>query len=189
MASPALEWIWRLLRDVSRPGVLDCGTLTASTFDIYLRRCGKLYIGDLTGTVLREAGRFWQRQGKVLTFLTDRLLAELPRIPENSLSAAFCWHLLDLVPPDAVAPIVERLYGCLQPGGTLFCLLRQSYLPNGADAVCGLVTLTSYAATGGTQKPFAYPIVQNREIEKLLPPGSVKIFLTRSGRREVVALK
>jgi hypothetical protein len=32
-------------------------------------------------------------------------------------------------------------------------------------------------------------VLTNREMERLLPSGSVKTFLTRSGRREILAVK
>ena len=101
----------------------------------------------------------------------------------------FLWHLLDMIPPEAVAPTVERMFSFLKPGGVLFALLRQPYLADGPETVCWLESLTFIQTESKRKKPFAYPVVTNREIERLFPEGSVKIFLTRSGRREVVALK
>jgi hypothetical protein len=37
--------------------------------------------------------------------------------------------------------------------------------------------------------PFPYPALTNREIERLVPGGSVKTFLTRFARREILAIK
>jgi hypothetical protein len=37
--------------------------------------------------------------------------------------------------------------------------------------------------------PFPHPALTNREVERLVPGGNVKTFLTRSARREILAIK
>jgi hypothetical protein len=37
--------------------------------------------------------------------------------------------------------------------------------------------------------PFPYPALTNRDIERLVPGGAVKMFLTRSARREILIMK
>lgn len=189
MPSPGLEWLWQQLREVRHPRLLDCGPVRQATLDVLIRRGAKLYVADLVSPLQRGNPKYWNRSKKVPAFLTDDFLALIPKIPAGSLQAVFCWHLLDLVPPVAVLPVVERLFSYLQPGGVLFSLLRQPYLPTGAEAACWLESLTMLQSGQEGKKPFVYPIVTNREMERLFPAGSVKIFLTRSGRREVVALK
>ncbi len=85
--------------------------------------------------------------------------------------------------------MVERFYSLLQPGGVLFCILREPYLAAGAEARWWFETLTVVGSSAGKQKPFPYPAVTNREMERLFPGGNVKTFLTRSGRREVLGIK
>jgi len=189
LPSPGLQWFWQQLRDVPRPLLLDCGTARPSTVSTLLKRGAKLYIADLMRPLERSNPRFWQRKDKVSIFLTEDFLALLPPIAAGSLVGVFCWHLLDLVPSQAVPVITRKLYGLLQPGGVLFCLLRQPYMRAGADASCWLQGLTTIVTDGKNEKPFPYPVITNREMERLFPPGSVKVFLTRSGRREVVALR
>ena len=189
MPSPGLEWLWQQLRDVPRPHILDCGPVYQATVNVLLRRGAKLYVADLVSPVQRGNPKYWNRRGKVPIFLTDEFLAQIPKIPAGSLAAVFCCHLLDLIPPDSVPPVVERLFSFLQSGGVLFCLLRQPYLPAGAEVAFWLESLTDLATGQERKKSFPYPVVTNREMERLFPPGSVKIFLTRSGWREVVALK
>ena len=36
---------------------------------------------------------------------------------------------------------------------------------------------------------FPHPALTNREIERLVPSGNVKTFLTRFARREILAIK
>ncbi len=189
LPSPGLDWLWQQLRDVPNPLILDCGAVRRANVNILLKRGAKLFLADLVSPAQRANPKYWDRSGKVPVFLTDLFLGQLPDIPEASLDAALCWHLLDVIPPAAVPPVVERLYSFLRPGGVLFCLLRQPYLPEGAEATFALDGLNLFDHDAKAHEKFTYPVVTNRQIESLLPPGSVKIFLTRSGRREVVALK
>jgi hypothetical protein len=189
LPSPGLQWFWQQFRDVPNPLILDCGPLRRANVNVLLARGAKLFLADLVSPAQRGNPKFWDRSGKVPVFLTELFLAQIPAIPSASLHGAFCWHLLDVIPSCAVAPAVERLYAYLQPGGVLFCLLRQPYLPKGAEAAFSLDGLSAFDPDPKAHANFPFPVVTNREIERLLPPGSVKIFLTRSGRREVVALK
>ncbi|HET7841191.1 MAG TPA: class I SAM-dependent methyltransferase [Terriglobia bacterium] len=189
MPSHGMEWLWQQLRDVRRPLILDCGPLRQTTLDVLLRRGVKLCVADIVSPLQRNNPKFWDKTKKVPVFLTETLLEQIPKIETGSQDAVFCWHLLDLIPPEAVAPVVERLFAYLKPGGILFALLRQPYLADGLETVCWLEDLICIHTDSNGKKPFAYPVVNNREIEKLLPAGGVKIFLTRSGRREVVALR
>ncbi len=189
MPSHGLDWLWQQLRDVRRPHILDCGPLRQATLDVLLRRGVKLYVGDVISPLQRGNPKFWDKTKKVPQFLTKVLLEQIPDLPAGSQDGVFCWHLLDLIPSQAVAPAVERLFSLLKPGGIFFAILRQPYLADGSDTVCWLESLNSIQTAPEGKKPFAYPVITNRVIENLFPAGSVKIFLTRSGRREVVALK
>ncbi len=189
MPSHGLEWLWAQLRDVRRPLVLDCGPLRQTTLDVLLRRGVKLCVADLVSPLQRGNPKFWDKTKKVPVFLTQTLLEQIPKVDAGSQDAVFLWHLLDLIPSEAVPLTVEHLFAYLKPGGILFALLRQPYLAEGSETVCWMENLTSFQTETNGKKPFAYPVVTNREIERLLPAGGVKIFLTRSGRREVVALK
>lgn len=188
-ASPALEWLWQRLREVRRPHVLECGCISRATAEVLLRRRAKLYVADLIAQLQRGGTQLWDRRGKTLLFRLEDFLAQVPKIPPESLSAIFCWQLLDLLPRDPLPAIVGRLWSYLQPGGSLFCVLRQPYLTTGADKVWRLESLTTLVADGDENKPFPYAALTNREMERLIPAGSVKTFLTRSGRREVLGIK
>jgi len=187
--SPALEWLWKYLADVPHPQVLDCGSAKPQTIDVLLRRGSKVHVADIVSPVQRDDPRFWKRGKKVAVFLEEEFLAQIPKIPPDSLHVIFCWHLLDLLPREALPAVVGRLFPCLQPGGVLFCLLREAYLKQGADLSWSLESVTGLAAGGEGHKPFSYSVVSGRDLERLLPEGSVKSFLTRSGRREVLVLK
>jgi hypothetical protein len=186
--SPALEWLWKYLSDVPNPQVLDCGPVFQATVDVLLRRGAKVHVADLVTPVLKGEARLWDRRGKVPVFCVSELLAQLPAIPRASLTVIFGWHLLDLLPHEARASVVDHWLSLLQPGGVLFCLLREPYLPKGAEILWWLENLYALASGGEGSRSFPYPAVSNREMEKLVPPGSIKTFLTRTGRREVLAV-
>jgi len=188
-ASAALEWLWGQLHDVRSPHILDCGPICQRTVDVLLRRGAKLYVSDLVTPALRGDEAFWDRRGRIPTFRVTDFLAQLPPIPPGSLSVIFSWHLLDFVPRDALPGLMDRLFSCLQPAGMLFCLLREPYLSAGAETPWWFESLTVLTAGREGDKPFPYPALSNREMERLAPSGNVKTFLTRSGRREVLALK
>ena len=188
-ASPALEWLWSYLRDVRSPAILDCGPVRRATVEVLLARKVKLHISDVISPLQAGDTSLWNRAGKTPVFRTELFLAPFPSIEPGSLSAVFCWHLLDLLPREAQPAVVARLLSYLDEGGVLFCILREPYLPAGAEVVWRMENLTNLAPEKEGTKPFPYPALTNREMERLVAPGSVKTFLTRSGRREVLGIK
>ena len=187
--SPALEWLWKYLRDVPHPQILDCGPVSQATVDVFLRRGAKVHVADLITPSLSSETTFWNRSGKVPVFNTAKFLEQLPTFPEESLSTIFGWHLLDLLPRDALPDLMNRWLASLQPGGVLLCLLREPNLVAGAEMMWWLVNLKALASDPDGRKPFTYAALSNREMERLAPECSVKTFLTRSGRREVLVIK
>ena len=169
--------------------MLDCGPARESTVNVLVERGSKLYVADLLSLVSVSNGNLWDRTGKVPVFRTERLLSELPVIPPGSLSVALCWQLLDLLPREALADVVRHMYFWLEPKGALFFILREGCVAKGADTIWYLESLTKLGARGGGQKPFPYPPLTNREMERLIPTGIVKTVLTRSGLREVLAVR
>ena len=184
-----LRWLWQYFDDLPQPRVLDCGPLHSATVRVLLTRCGKLYRCDLISALDRREPSLWDRSGKVPVFRTEALLTGIPEVPPASLSAIFCWHLLDLVPHDAIAEVALRFHGLLAPGGVLFCMLREPRLEKGADPDWRMEGLTDLVRVREGSRPFDYPALSIRELDRLMTTCSVKTFLTRSGWREVLALK
>jgi hypothetical protein len=189
LVSPSLDWLWSYLRDVPKPSVLDCGPVRRTTTEVLFRRGVKLYIGDLITSLLRGDPDFWDRTRKTPVFKTDDLLAQLPPIPPGSISAVLSWQLLDLLPHEALAAVVLQFYVYLKRGGVLFCILREPNLKEGVEAGWWLEDLRTLGRDGEGARPFPHPALTNREIERLIPTGNIKTFLTRSGRREILAIK
>jgi len=187
--SRALEWLWQHLREVKHPHVLDCGPVHPATIDILLKRGCKLHISDLIAVARDADPKFLRRLGKTRIFLDDAFLDHIPPIPPDSLSVIACWHLLDLLPREALPGLLARCWSYLRTGGVLFCLLREPALAIGAGARWWLDSLLTLRSDAEDKLPFPYPVLTNRDIERLVPGGNVKTFLTRSGRREIVAIK
>jgi hypothetical protein len=187
--SRALEWLWQNFRDVKRPHILDCGPACQATLDVLLKRGAKVYIADLITLARQSDSKFIRRLGKRTVFLINEFLEDLPPIPPDSLSAIACWHLLDLLPREALPGLVAKLWSYLRPGGVLFCLLREPYLATGAGTRWWLDSLMVLGSEVESKVPFPHPALTNREIERLVPSGNVKTFLTRFARREILAIK
>jgi hypothetical protein len=189
LPSFGLRWLWQYFADVPRPQVMECGPLHSATVRVLLARCGKLHRCDLVSPLTSQDSSYWDRSGKTPVFRTEMLLGGLPEVPAGSLSVIFCWQLLDLVPHDTIAEVALRFHRLLAPGGVLFSMLREPRLEKGADPDWRLEGLTDLVRVREGSKPFAYPALSNRELDRLIPTGSVKTFLTRAGWREVLAVK
>ena len=187
--SRGLQWLWQHLSHLRHPHCLECGPIHQSTLDVLLLRGAKLYISDVITPLHSNPGAFWSVRGKSRVFLIDDFMAQIPAIPPESLSAIYCWGLLDLLPREVLAPLVERFHSYLQPGGVLFSILREPQLSTGAETRWWFESLTVLGSSERNQKAFPYPAVTNREMENLFPGGNVKTFLMRSGRREVMAVR
>ena len=188
--SRALDWLWQNLREVKHPQVLDCGPAHPATIEVLLKRGAKIYISDMISPARQSESRFTRQLGNKRTmFLIDDFLENLLPVPSGCLSMVACWQLFDLLPREAHAGLVSRLWSYLNTGGVLFFLLREPNLANGAGTRWWLDSPFALRSDVESKIPFPYPAITNREIERLFPPGSVKTFLTRFARREILAIK
>jgi hypothetical protein len=188
-ASQGLEWMWRHLQDVRQPRILDCGPISQTTLEILVRRGAKFYASDLITPALENDPRFWDRSKKAPVFLATEFLNQIPEIPPGSITAVLSWNLLDFVPPESLSIIVEKFFSLLQPYGVLFCILREPRVAAGVERRWWLEALTVAHSQTDAKRVFSNPPITNREVERLLPAASIKTFLTRSGRREVLAMR
>jgi len=187
--SQALEWVWHYLQDVENPHVLDFGAVSAASVSILMQRGAKVYVADLIALLQKGDPEYWQREDKELIFCLEKFLAQLPKIPTASLNLIFCWHLLDLVPAEQRPALVDYLLSLLATGGILLCFLREPNLREGMEERWWMESLNTLGADGKGKREFPYPPLSNREVERLTSGCSVKTFLTRAHRREVVVLK
>lgn len=187
--SQGLSWLWQHLREVRQPHILDCSAIAPNTLNILLERKAKLFVADLLSVSLDAGTKLWDRNQKVPVFKTAEFISHFPVVPPGSLSAILAWNLLDLLPELARPPVMDKLFSLLQPLGVLFSILREPSLKSGVGRRWWLESQTQVHAEQDEKMAFPYPPVSNREIEKLVPGGNVKIFLTRSGRREILSIK
>src|SRR5579885_2157794 len=94
-------------------------------------------------------------------------------------------YVADLMTP----ALIERLFALLEPLGVLFCALREPNHPTGIERRWWLESLTAARNEIDAKRSYPYPVITNREIERFLPTASIKTFLTRSGRREILAMR
>ena len=185
--SQAFEWVWRFLQDVNKPHILDCGAVSAASVGVFAQRGAKVYVADLLAPLQHGDPVYWLREEKEVTFCLDEFLRRVPRIPGASLQLICCWHLLDLIPREHLPELLNFLLALLGNEGILHCFLREPNLKAGKDGRWWFEGLSTLGAEG--EGEFAYPALSNREVEKLTEGYSLKTFLTRSHRREVVVLK
>jgi hypothetical protein len=188
-ASPALEWLWHYLRDVRHPRLLDCGPVSPSTVSLLVQRKAKLYVADLLSPLQRGDAGLWRTINQQRVFSPEKLLEQLPPMPPGRLSVIFSWHVLDLIPPGQRAEIAQKLFQWIEPGGVFLAILRDPHVETGMDTHWRLETMTTLKQEGAGEREFPYPALTNRDLERLVPAASVKSFLTRTRRREVILLK
>lgn len=189
VTSQGLDWLWRHLQDLPHPSVLDCGPVSPSTLQVLLRREAKLHVADLITPAFEGDSAFWDRTGKVPAFLPAKFMDQLPGLQEGSLDAILSWNLLDLLPHESLTAVTQRLVSLLHPLGVLFCVLREPYHKEGVERRWWLEALASVRNEVDPKRACPYPAVSNREMEHLAPQASIKIFLTRAGRREILVMK
>ncbi len=187
--SQGLEWLWKHLQDVRQPRILDCGPISPSTLQVLLNRRAKVYVADLITPALENDPRFWDRSNKAPVFLTADFLHQLPEIAPHSVTAVMSWNLLDLLPHESLPNVLDRLFSLLAPLGVICCVLREPKLAAGVERRWWLESPASPRSEIDPNRPFPNPPITNREVEKLLPGASMKMFLTRSGHREVFAMR
>jgi SAM-dependent methyltransferase len=100
------------------------------------------------------------------------------------------WDTLDYLPAELVAPVVDRLYDVLSPGGKLLAFFHTKVLPNETYFVRYHLTGESHVEM---QKTNSYPIVQtfqNRQIERTFHAfSSYRFFLAKDNLQEVIATR
>jgi hypothetical protein len=137
----------------------------------------------------RSEPAFWQNVNQRSIFVPEKFIAQLPPIPAGTLSAICSWQVLDLIPPDKRPEVVQGFFQYLEPGGIFLAILREPNLAAGLDTRWRLENMTTLKLEGAGRREFPYPPLSNRDLERLAPGASVKSFLTRSRRREVILLK
>lgn len=102
------------LKEVDRPEVLDLGPLSGSNLDFLAGQMGfRVRVDDLS----RDS------EGHL-----DRA-AERLDLPSNHFHGILVWDLLDHLDPEAVRPLVKRLWAALRPGGLLMAFFGQRLTP------------------------------------------------------------
>jgi hypothetical protein len=187
--SQGLEWLWRHLQDIRHPRILDCGPISQATLEALIRRGAKFYATDMITPALESDSRFWDRSKKTPLFLIADFLNQIPDVPCGSLAVVLSWNLLDFIPREALPPVMDKLFSLLEPLGVLFCILREPQLTTGVERRWWLESLVTPRSQLDSKKVFPNPPISNREVERLLPGAHIKTFLTRSGRREVLAMR
>ena len=155
--------------------LLDVGRASAAGFDVYRRFACRIRFAELLDA---------DRVHGIATALDA-----IPASPDTPYDLILLWDLLDRVPPDARADVVERLVARSRPGTRLHLLVNASdddRVPTWDFTVTALDRVR-YVPAGPDRRRVARLLPA--EVERLLRPFEVlRAFVSRSGMREYVAI-
>lgn len=162
-----------LLHDVPRARVLDLGAVSQATLTFFIERGYRVTTED----VLRGWKEFLadeeeqQRAAPSGTerpsprALMEKFLRSAMEYPEQSFQGILTWDLLDYFRAELVAPVMDRLFRLLQPGGALLALFHSR----------------------STDRFHRYRIVDSQTVE-LLPAPTVVVHAHVFQNREILDL-
>ncbi|MFN7920562.1 MAG: hypothetical protein U0Q16_10730 [Bryobacteraceae bacterium] len=185
--SQALDQFFGSLSHSPGLRILDLGEFTQANVQFITSLGHRLTFEDFERSLTAALGPDASRADEVRA---HHFLQHSLTYPPEHFDAILIWDNLELVPPQMAAPIVDRLWSVLRPGGSLFACFH-------AEAKAGPVERFSFrisdaktlslAPRGAGKAAQAH---NNRSIEKLFSRfDAVKFYLTRDSVREVVVRK
>ena len=182
---------WSVLRkrlqDEQGLRLIDVGFTSPSNIN-YLTSLGhSVYMADLVNDAWTEDWKQGEdEEGRVIWNVTGYLEHTL-NFSGRLFDVVLLWTALDFLPEPLVAPVVQRLYGAMNPGGQVLAFFHTR--TQGEEAVC-----VRYHLTPGDdvemQKTRQFPIQRaftNRSIERLFAGWSGhRQFLAKDSVSEVI---
>jgi hypothetical protein len=176
-SAPGIAALFADLHEDGSHAVLDLGSAAEPTFELYSRFARRIRFADLLTAPM--VGETWA--------------AALPSLPPHSdqpYDLVLAWNLLDQLPPEERAPLVERLAHLTTPGARLYVLVDGSGEPTTQPlrfTIQGMDRVAQQAV--GDPHP-AGPELLPAEVGRLLRPFEVThAFTLRLGYREYVAVR
>lgn len=128
--SLGLEQFVETLGEVNHPAVLDLGRVWNSTVSFFTGLGCKLYTEDVFQSLFQALNE----SGPDLLPLEERFLGSVLQYPEESLRGILAWDLLDYLPEPLVAPVAQRLFDRLEPGGAFLGFFHDRSTENGSPS-------------------------------------------------------
>ena len=193
------EFLW-LLSDVPRARVLDLGPVWQATVNFFLEKGFRISTEDLLGTwkefVSSEEERLrtapLDADGYIervsASALAQKFLETALEYPAESVHGVLAWDLLDYFDPAVSAPIMERLFSILHPGGAVLALFH-SRAPERYHRY-RIADMQTIELVDASTLAVHARVFQNREILELFEKfRSSKTFVGRDQVREGLFLK
>lgn len=168
--------------------VLDIGPTSPSNINHLTSLGHSVWMADLVHESLNSG---WETpptaEGEQAGFDVDGFFEQNLNFSGREFDVVFLWTTLDYVPEGLIAPLVERLYHSLRPGGLILALFHTK--PTGPGTVFCRYHLTDSEMIE-MQESAPFPVRRvytNRNIEKLFSAFSnYRFFLAKDNLYEVI---
>ena len=165
------------LREDRRHSILDLGTATNSSLQVYGGLARWIRFGDLL-SIASEAGE------------VEAALASIPPHPHQPYDLILAWNLLDRIAPETRPRVVQRLLELCDPAARMHLLAEMPGEGARQPLRFGLeATDRLWYEPAGEPVP-AWPPLLPAEVERLVAPFQVaRAFTTRVGFREYMLVR
>jgi hypothetical protein len=176
-ASPGIAALLEGVTEDGSHAVLDLGSASDSSLQVYGRFARRVRFADLLGTAVSSGG-------------VAAALDQLPTQPDPPYDVVFAWDVLNWLTPEERSALVERLAGITAPNARLFLAVEESGGATGQPLQFALLDSARmrYEPSGPTRP--AGPRLLPAEVERVLAPFRVtRAFTSKVGLREYVAMR
>ncbi len=173
--------------------VLDVGPTSSNNIN-YLTSLGhSVYMADLVEESTKPQWRLPQVDDEPAAYDAEGFVAEHMGFAGRSFDAVLLWDTADYLPEPLVAPVINRIYQVMQPGGLVLAFFHSASREQGLQPQMyfryhltdeDIVQCQPY---GRRPTPFIH---NNRAIEKLFSAYSTyKFLLAKDNMREVIVTR
>jgi len=173
--------------------ILDIGPTSAGNINYVTNLGHSIYMANLVEDAARHEYQIIETEGSnagrvtydILRFLKDNL-----DFAGRIFDVVTLWDTADYLPEPLVAPVIDRLYEVMEPGGQLLALFHSKL--SGDDTAFSRYHLTATDQLE-LQTIGSHPILQTyttRQVETLFKKfASNKFFLAKDTLREVIVIR
>lgn len=175
--------------------VLDIGPTSSTNINFITTLGHSIYLANLVEDAAKREWLIPQEEGDGLRFDVDRFLAAHLDFSGRGFDVVLFWDTSDYLPPELLAPVLERIHTVMAPEGQLLAMF---HVPAAASATGATKSdFHRYHLTDSNivevQRAGEYPLLAtytNRQIERLLESfQGFHFFLGKDGVNEVLVTR
>jgi len=186
--------LYKYLQTADALRVLDVGATSANNINFLTNLSHSVYMANFVEDAAKPEWMVADDRADAPTggtrFNLEGFVTENMDFAGRQFDVVLLWDTLDFLPVDLVAPLVNRLYEVLAPGGKLLGFFHTKLLP--AETNFSRYHLTELNQVE-MQKVGKFPLVQvfqNRQIERMFQAYSnYKFFLAKDNLAEVIVTR